>query len=221
MSFEIKNVSKEYRRGDKSFYAVKDISMELQEGDYYCIAGRSGSGKSTLLNLIAGLLDPTSGEIFIDGQNIFTLPDKEASFLRNSKIGYIPQGQSLLNNLSVFDNVRIPHFLGKYEGDAAEKAMTLLEQVGLSHLANLKPQQLSGGELRRVAIARALVNNPKLILADEPTNDLDAKLTADILNIFSKVAEGGTAVLMVTHDLDAVHYCDKVYKMELGQFIQQ
>lgn len=217
MLLEINKISKEYKRGSKPFYAVRDISLILNEGDYSCIIGRSGSGKSTLLNLITGLLHPTAGEICIDGQNMFSLTDSEASMLRNSIIGYIPQGQSILANLTVLDNVRIPHFLWKREGDATEKARMLLEQVGIPHLAKVYPHHLSGGELRRVAIARALINDPKLLLADEPTSDLDISTTSEIMPLFSKIIKSGRAVLLVTHDSDITHYCKNIYTMDDGQ----
>jgi len=217
MLLEIKNLKKEYRQNNRLIYAVKEVNLQMSEGDYYIIVGRSGSGKSTLLNLIAGLLTPTAGEILLDGKNMLLLNDTEASLLRNSIIGYIPQGQSVLSCLTVLDNVRIPHFLWRREGDATERALQLLERVGIAHLANSYPQHLSGGELRRVTIARALINNPRLLLADEPTNDLDTKTTDQVMGLFAEIAKSGTAVLLVTHDLSAIGYRNGVYRMEAGK----
>lgn len=218
MLLEARNLSKEYRRGNQPFFAVNGVQLELRAGDFAIIIGRSGSGKSTLLNLIGGLLTPTCGDISIEGCNIMSLSDKELSVFRNSKIGYIPQGQSILSSLSVLDNVRLPYYLQKRQGDADKRAISLLEKVGISHLANACPHHLSGGELRRVTIARALMNSPKLLLADEPTNDLDTQTTAEVMNLFSGIASEGTTVLLVTHDLNTICYGNHVYQMNDGRF---
>lgn len=217
MLLEVSNLSKEYTRSNQPFYAVRDVGLKMKAGDFTIIIGRSGSGKSTLLNLIGGLIFPTVGKISIDGCNIMSLKDRELSSFRNSNIGYIPQGHSILSNLSVFDNVRLPYYLQKRQGDVNKRALSLLEQVGIAHLANAYPQHLSGGELRRVTIARALMNKPKLLLADEPTNDLDAQTTAEVMRLFSEIANEGTAVLLVTHDLNTIHYGKHVYQMNSGK----
>ena len=171
--------------------------------------------------MIASLVAPTSGSIEVEGQNILALKDKEASLYRNSKIGYIPQGYSTLSNLTVLDNVRLPYFFFKREGNVSEEALHLLEQVGIPHLAKLHPKQLSGGELRRVSIARALINNPSILIADEPTSDLDTQTTTDIMKLFSQIAQKGTAILMVTHELDTVDYGNSVYVMDSGILSQR
>ncbi len=216
MILKADKLTKEYKRGDKSFLAVNGISLKLSRGDFISITGRSGSGKSTLLNLMAGLLKPTSGSIVIEGRDILSLNDKEISLYRNSMIGYIPQGQSLLANLTVLDNVRLPFYFFRRKGDSIIKAMSLLEQVGIPHLARLYPRQLSGGELRRVSIARALINNPVILIADEPTSDLDAQTTAEVMELLKRITQRGTAVIMVTHDLDAVDYENRVFRMDSG-----
>jgi putative ABC transport system ATP-binding protein len=164
----------------------------------------------------AGLLRPTMGTVLFEGNDIHRLNDKDLSFLRNEKIGYVPQGQTLLANFTVFDNVRIPWFLFKRDGDAEGRTFLLLEKVGLSHLAASYPRELSGGEMRRVSIARALVNQPRLLIADEPTGDLDADTTAEIMRLFSRIAHEGTAVLIVTHELDTLDYGNKTYSMTEG-----
>ena len=221
MLLEVSNLSKAYKRGNQVFFAVKDVWLKLKEGDYTIIIGRSGSGKSTLLNLIGGLLTPSSGEINVAGRNTSSLSDSELSFLRNLVIGYIPQGHSALSNLTVFDNVRLPYFLhkGKEDVDIEEidkRAISLLEKVGIAHLASAYPKNLSGGELRRVSIARALIKEPKLVLADEPTNDLDTHTSKEVMSLFSEIASQGTAVLLVTHDLDSIGYGNSVYQMNDG-----
>jgi putative ABC transport system ATP-binding protein len=216
---ELKELTKEYKRGGRTFNAVNQVSLSLEPGDFISIIGRSGSGKSTLLNMSAGLLRPTGGAVLFEGNDIHRLKDKEISFLRNEKIGYVPQGQSLLSNFTVFDNVCIPWFLFKREGDVEGRAFILLEKVGISHLAASYPRELSGGEMRRAAIARSLINEPRLLIADEPTSDLDAETTAEIMGLFSRIAGEGTAVLIVTHELDTLNYGNRTYAMDAGNLL--
>jgi putative ABC transport system ATP-binding protein len=213
---ELKELTKEYKRGGRAFNAVNRVSLSVEPGDFISIIGRSGSGKTTLLNMGAGLLNPTEGAVFFEGKDIYTLRDKEISFLRNEKIGYVPQGQSLLSNFTVFDNVCIPWFLFRHEGDVEGRAFLLLEKVGISHLAASYPRELSGGEMRRAAIARSLINQPRLLIADEPTGDLDVQTTAEIMKLFKTIAAEGTAVLIVTHELDTINYGNKTYSMDAG-----
>ncbi|MDR1470656.1 MAG: ABC transporter ATP-binding protein [Spirochaetaceae bacterium] len=221
---ELRELSKEYKRGGRAFNAVDHASLSVEPGDFISIIGRSGSGKSTLLNMSAGLLRPTQGTVFFGGKDIYQLNDKEISWFRNEKIGYVPQGQSLLSNFTVLENVCIPWFLFKREGDAEGRAFLLLEKVGISHLAASYPKELSGGEMRRAAIARALINEPGLLIADEPTSDLDVETTADIMTLFGAIAREGTfnrtnnqtAVLIVTHELDTLSYGNKTYTMDSG-----
>ncbi|HOP71970.1 MAG TPA: ABC transporter ATP-binding protein [Thermoclostridium caenicola] len=216
MVLRVNQLTKEFKRGNTSFFAVKNAGLSVYPGDFVSIIGRSGSGKTTLLNLIAGLLKPTSGSIEIGGKDISSFNDAEASRYRNAIIGYVPQGQSLLANLTVLDNVRLPFYFFRREGDVTKKAMTLLEQVGIPHLAHMYPRQLSGGEMRRVAIARALINDPAVLLADEPTSDLDVQTTAEMMKLFREISMNGTAVLMVTHDLEAIHEEARIFRMEAG-----
>ncbi|MDR0583518.1 MAG: ABC transporter ATP-binding protein [Treponema sp.] len=213
---EFKELTKEYRRGGRAFNAVNRVSLSVEPGDFISIIGRSGSGKTTLLNMGAGLLKPTGGAVLFEGHDIHRLKDKEISFLRNEKIGYVPQGQSLLSNFTVLDNVCIPWFLFKREGDVEGRAFILLEKVGIGHLAASYPKELSGGEMRRASIARSLINRPRILIADEPTGDLDAETTAEIMRLFSRIAEEGTAVLIVTHELDTLEYGNKTYLMDAG-----
>ena len=216
MKLEVKDIKKDYKRGDRTFSAVKDVNLTVGSGDFISIAGHSGSGKSTLLNLIAGLLVPTSGEILIDGENAANASDEKASRLRNTLIAHVPQGQSLLSNLTVFDNVRLPFYLSNRDGDPSDEVKKLLKDLGIGHLSDSYPSSLSGGEARRVAIARALINKPSLLLADEPTSDLDSENTDEIISLFKRIAKEGTAVIMVTHDLRTVKAADRSYTMENG-----
>ena len=217
MKLEIKNLDKEYTQGDQKIKALSKVSLTIKSGDFISVTGRSGGGKTTLLNVIAGLTLPDSGMVLLDGKDIFKFSDAVQSMYRNEKIGCVPQQHSMLANLSVLDNVRIPFHLAKRKGDSTEEALRLLDLVGIENLASRMPKRLSGGQLKRVAIARAIMNKPSILLADEPTGDLDTQTTKDIMKILRMVASEGTAVIMVTHDHDAVEFADIHYKMEDGK----
>jgi putative ABC transport system ATP-binding protein len=216
MAIQVDSVTKTYYRGKQSFEAVKNVSLQIHPGHFCCIMGRSGSGKTTLLNLISGLITPTSGSVFIDGENIAKFTDTQSSRYRNEKIGLIPQGQRVLSYLTVLDNVRLPAFFFRNNTDNEKEALALLEQVGIRHLAASYPKELSGGELKRIAIARALINKPDFLLADEPTADLDEETSHEVLKLLEKIVKQGTAVLMVTHDAVAASYADLQYQMKAG-----
>lgn len=220
MLLELKDLCKAYTRGGKEFSAVDRVNLSVERGDFISIVGRSGSGKSTLLNMVAGLLTPTSGSVYFEDAEIGRLTDGELSKLRNDKIGYIPQGIGTLSDLTVYDNVRLPFYLSKREGDASGRAAFLLDEVGIPHLADMLPAQLSGGELRRVLIARALVNEPDVLIADEPTSDLDVETTREVMQLFSRIHQNGTAVLLVTHELDTLEYGNRVMTMVSGRLTE-
>ncbi|MDR0944130.1 MAG: ABC transporter ATP-binding protein [Ruminococcus sp.] len=220
MAVVIKDLTKEYSRGGRIFKAVDSVCLTLASGDFVSIIGKSGSGKSTILNMIAGLTIPTSGSVTFDDNELFSLSDTEISKYRNLKIGYVPQGQSLLSKLTVLENVLLPYHMAEKPGDGAKTALSILEKVGISHLSGSYPKHLSGGEMKRAAIARALINSPEILLVDEPTGDLDAQTTDDVLSLIKSAAESGTAVLMVTHDTDAVSYSNRRYEMRSGILIE-
>lgn len=220
MLLEIKGLSKEYQRRGKAFWAVNSVDLSISQGDFVNIIGRSGSGKSTLLNMAAGLLIPTSGSIRLNGTELYSLKDKDISELRNTRLGYIPQGFGTLSALTVFDNVRLPYFLSKRQGDASGRASFLLDEVGISALADMLPSQLSGGELRRVLIARALMNEPDILIADEPTSDLDVETTKEIMELFARINQNGTTILIVTHELDTLEFGNRVLTMASGQLTE-
>ncbi|MCR5317051.1 MAG: ATP-binding cassette domain-containing protein [Treponema sp.] len=215
---EVQKLSRKYERKGSPFYSVKDVDLSLERGEFISITGASGSGKTTLLNLIAGLLLPSSGQILIDGNSAVTKSDAKGALLRNRVIGLVPQGYSLLSSLSVLDNVRLPFYLSREErkGDAEGEAMRLLSLLGIGELSSSYPANLSGGEIRRAAIARALINKPALLLADEPTGDLDAGNKEEIISLFRKIADGGTAVIMVTHDIQTLGCADRNFVMDKG-----
>jgi putative ABC transport system ATP-binding protein len=223
---ELRELTKEYRRGGRAFNAVKSASLSVERGDFISITGRSGSGKSTLLNMSAGLITPTAGTVFFNGENLYQLNDTAISLLRNEQIGFVPQSMSLLANFTGLENVCLPWFLFKRENAPGaplpeERALALLEKTGISALAASYPKELSGGEMRRAAIARALINRPALLIADEPTSDLDAETTADIMRLLRGIARDGTAVLIVTHEPDTLSYGNKTYVMSAGNLTLQ
>lgn len=214
------NISKSFARAgsqQKLFSAVQEASLLLEAGRLIAVKGRSGSGKSTLLNMLSGLLKPDAGHVFFGETELYTLDDAALSRLRNQKIGIIPQGHTALRSLTVLENVILPVRLYEPERDAAKQAQTLLQEVGIGELAQANPAELSGGELRRMAIARALIQNPPVLLADEPTGDLDDENTELVLRLLRKAADAGTAVLLVTHESAAEPYADEVYAMNAGK----
>ena len=213
---EIKNISKSYNRQGKDFFAVKDVNLNISHGDFIHIIGRSGSGKSTFLNIVAGLLSADKGSLSLDGTNYMELSDEEKSEFRNKNIGFIPQSPTLLSYLNVLENIRLPYDMYEKEGDSEGKARYFLNELGLEHLAKSYPKELSGGELRRIIIARALMTEPKILIADEPTSDLDIEATKEVMDLLKKINEKGTTVLVVTHELDTLKYGKKVYTMSEG-----
>lgn len=218
MELRAENLGRRYfREGGKSnfFFAVKNVTVTVPAGAVTEILGRSGSGKSTLLNMLSGLLEPTTGRVLLDGTDLYALPDQERSWLRNQHIGVIPQGQTGLQSLTVAENVFLPCLMYG-EKDSETRALSLLEQVGIVHLKDTYPKSLSGGELRRLAIARALIRNPGVLLADEPTSDLDEENTIAVLKLLRDTADNGTAVLLVTHEKEASAYADRLFVMRDG-----
>ena len=209
---ELKNVSKIY--GD--LHALDNVSLKVENGEWLAIMGRSGSGKSTFLNLLAGLLEPTTGKVYLDDTDLYAMEDRECSKLRNCSIGVIPQGQTGLYSLTVLENVKLPSMMYSREPCSDEFALSLLERVGIAHLRDTYPNELSGGEMRRLAIARAQVMQPGILLADEPTGDLDDENTEAVLRLLRQSADEGTAVLLVTHEREAAAYADMIYKMNNG-----
>ena len=220
MLLNVKNLRKDYTRGQQTFSAVNNVSFSMAKDDFICIMGKSGSGKTTLLNMIAGLLTPTQGKITINNTNLFELNDQQVSAFRNQHIGYSPQGSSLLPNLTVIDNIRLPFYLTKRENqNPLNEAKRLLEKAKISHLQDAYPAHMSGGEMRRIAILRALICKPQIIIADEPTSDLDEESATEIMQLLSEIHQQGTALLIVTHDHDVARYSQKVMKMSAGRFI--
>ena len=218
MELKAEGVSRQYFRKSKLsnvFLAVKETNLTLPAGRLTEITGRSGSGKSTLLHMLAGLLAPTTGRVLLGGADLYALDDAERSMLRNKSVGVIPQGQTALRSLTVMENVKLPCTMyGDVVSDDA--ALELLERVGIAALRDAYPNELSGGELRRLAIARALLRKPPVLLADEPTSNLDDENTHAVLRLLRQYADEGAAVLLVTHEREAAEYADRVYRMSDG-----
>ena len=224
MILEATGLSKEFARargGRRVFTAVHPLDIGLDEGQLTVISGHSGSGKSTLLTMLAGILTPTAGHVHVDGTDLYALRDEERSRLRNARIGLVPQGNTALRALTVLDNVLLPSVLYSRDEVPAARGRELLTTVGLADLAEAKPTELSGGELRRMAIARALLMEPSIVLADEPTAGLDSANATAVLTLLRDAANAGAAVLVVSHEADARHFADRGYTMEDGRLHHQ
>ena len=215
------NLSKSFKRGSNTLFAVKNVNFTLKEGDFVNIIGRSGSGKSTFLNLLSGLLKPTEGKIFAKGKDMSDFSDREISKYRNEVIGFVPQSLGTLPNLNVLENVSLPYYLFKRDESAYEKAAMLLDLMGILHLKDDFAKNLSGGELKRVLIARSMINSPELLILDEPTSDLDKNTTMEIMDLLKKINSKGTALIIVTHELDILKYGNTLYQMEDGSLIKK
>ena len=213
---EARKLVKEYKRRGVSFRAVDDIDFSIDTGDFVMIEGESGSGKTTFLNLLTGLTEPTSGNVLISGKPLKDIGDKELSKIRNQKIKYIPQGESLLSALTVRENILFPYTVGGLEKPSPERLLEVSDKLGITDLLDEYPSELSGGEMRRATIARAVINKPSLIIADEPTGSLDSANTSRVMEIFKNIASEGTAVIVVTHQKETLGYASKVYGMEQG-----
>ncbi len=216
-------VYKEYPLGKgNSVTAVQGVSLEILPGEFVIIVGRSGSGKTTLLNLSAGLTRPTSGTVTLDGTNLWSLSDKQQSFIRSQKIGFIFQFPSLLPSLTVYENVVFPTVFGSKLSSAqvSERARSLLQQVGLAEKLTAFPRQLSAGQQQRVVIARALMNQPEVLLADEPTSNLDEKTELEIMELFRNLHLSlAITVVMVTHTRQLVSYGTRAVEMSEGRIV--
>lgn len=219
MELHAEESEKRYLRssGEKNwFYAVQPVSCILEEGALTVLMGRSGSGKTTLLQMLAGLLPPSSGRVLADGQSLYEMSDRALSCFRNEHIAVIPQGQSAVASLTVLQNILLPHALyGNKTPDQGE-ALALMERLGIARLADVYPSELSGGELRRMAIARAVLRKTEILLADEPTGDLDDENSLLVLTMLKECAGAGKTVLLVTHENMAREYADVLLNMNAG-----
>jgi len=219
-SLYVQDISKAYLMGGEPFWALKHISLEIKSGEFVAILGPSGSGKSTLLHIIGGLDRPSEGSIFVDAENLSKLSDKKLAAFRNKKIGFVFQFFNLIPKTSVFDNVYLPFLYSRETVDKPkDKVNQLLTSLGLANKLKSKPNEISGGEQQRVAIARALINNPTIILADEPTGNLDSKTGLDILKILLSLKERGKTIIMVTHEQHLANSADRIINIKDGSLV--
>ena len=217
----LRSISKTYEgaRQSPAVHALNDVDLEVEQGEFLVITGRSGSGKTTLLNVAAGLLRPTSGEVFLAGQDLWAMPDRDQSILRATKVGFVFQFPSLLPSLTSLENVTLPtSFAAADKGDSSARASELLELVGLVEKAGAYPRQLSAGQQQRVVIARALINKPELLFADEPSSDLDELTEREIMALLKRVHDTtGVTIVMVTHTSELVSYGTRAIEMAAGR----
>lgn len=219
LQISLRGLVKAYRQGDSEIYAVDHVDLQVFAGDFIIITGRSGIGKTTLLSLIGRLAEPTAGEIFIDGVDLKSLDDVALSVLRARKIGFVFQFASLIPTLTVLENISLPSLFAGQPVDE-KRTMELARMVGLGDKLENYPTQLSGGQRRRVAIARALVNHPEILLADEPTGDLDVDTEREILDLFRSLNAQGMTIILVTHNPNLIAYGNRAFRMEQGKLIQ-
>lgn len=219
---KLENLSKVYGMGETQVYALQTINMYIERGEYCAIMGASGSGKSTLMNIIGCLDQPSSGNYFLNGQNVATLSDRQLAVIRNHNIGFVFQQFHLLPQMSALENVILPMIYANIPPqERRDRAVAALTKVGLSNRLHNRPNQLSGGQQQRVAIARAIVNEPLLLLADEPTGALDSRTTHEILDLFQSLHDEGMSVVMVTHETDVAHQTKRIIWLRDGAIIHQ
>ena len=215
---ELKNVEKHYWMGESVVKALAGIDVQINRGDFVVIVGPSGSGKSTMMNMVGALDLPTRGQIFLDNQDIASLEESELAQIRGNKIGFVFQTFNLIPTLNVLENIALPMtFQGVARGERIERAKKVIESVNLTHRIEHLPSELSGGERQRVAIGRALANEPDVILADEPTGNLDSKTGKEIMALFKDLNKLGKTIILVTHDLDLIKYGNKIIKIRDGK----
>ena len=214
---ELDNIQKSYFMGKMELKVLKGISLEIFKNEYVALMGPSGSGKSTLMNLLGCLDSPTGGRYILNGKDVSKMPDDDLAEVRNKEIGFVFQQFNLLPRLTAAENVALPLiYNGTSRKTRTEISLEMLNRVGLSDRSHHKPNELSGGQNQRVAIARALVNNPSIILADEPTGNLDSKTSVEIMNIFGKIQADGNTVILVTHEEDIAKFAHRIIRLKDG-----
>jgi putative ABC transport system ATP-binding protein len=210
---QIKDIHKIYESGEVPVHAVRGVSLDIHKGEFVALMGASGSGKSTLMNLLGCLDRPTRGSYHLDGIDVSQLEKNELADIRNQKLGFVFQGFNLLARTTALENVELPMLYGRKRRNSAkqirDRAMHCLEIVGLANRADHFPNQLSGGQQQRVAIARGLVNEPQVLLADEPTGNLDSRTSIEVMGVFQRLNDQGISIVMVTHELDIAHFCKR------------
>jgi putative ABC transport system ATP-binding protein len=213
----LEQIRKSYYMGKQELRVLKGIDLDIKKNEYVALMGPSGSGKSTLMNIIGCLDSPTAGKYILNGHDVSKMLDDDLANIRNKEIGFVFQQFNLLPRLTALENVALPLvYAGSSRKQRTEMAMNVIQKVGLEDRKDHKPNELSGGQCQRVAIARALVNNPSLILADEPTGNLDSKTSNEIMEIFGKIQEAGNTVVLVTHEEDIAHHAKRIVRLRDG-----
>ena len=219
---DLQEIFKIYKMGSTEIYALDGLECSIEEGEYVALMGPSGSGKSTLMNVIGCLDSPTSGTYLLNGTNVSSMTDDELASVRNLEIGFVFQSFNLLPRTTAIENVALPLvYAGISKSERLKRAQESLDKVGLGDRTDHKPNELSGGQRQRVAIARALVNNPSIVLADEPTGNLDTKSSLEIMKIFEDIHNAGNTVVMVTHEEDIAKYAKRTIRMRDGKLESQ
>lgn len=214
---ELINIARKYVIGTETIHALRSVSLTIYKNEYIALMGPSGSGKSTLMNIIGCLDTPSSGEYYLNNISVAKMSDNSLAEVRNKEIGFVFQTFNLLPRLSALDNVALPLvYSGISKTERTEKAMHVLDQVGLSDRVHHKPNELSGGQRQRVAVARALVNNPSIILADEPTGNLDTKTSIEIMGLFEEIHQKGNTIILVTHEEDIAQHAHRIVRLRDG-----
>jgi putative ABC transport system ATP-binding protein len=217
----VRDLVKEYGDGDARVRALRGVSLDVERGDYVAIMGASGSGKSTLMNILGCLDIPTSGRYLIDGTDVGTLAERQLSVLRNRRVGFVFQSFNLIPRMSALANVELPLVYGGIGvAERRRRALAALEEVGLGDRTHHDPNQLSGGQQQRVAVARALVTAPALLLADEPTGNLDTASTGDVLEIMDKLSEAGRTIVVITHEDDVAAHAKRIIRLVDGEIVE-
>jgi len=214
---ELINIEKRYTMGNEIINALSKVNLQINKNEYLALMGPSGSGKSTLMNILGCLDTPTSGTYILNNQDVSKLKDNELAEIRNKEIGFVFQTFNLLPKLSALENVMLPMlYAGKNKTEREETAKKVMKHVGLENRMNHKPSELSGGQRQRVAVARSMVNNPSIILADEPTGNLDSKTSIEIMALFKEIHQQGNTIILVTHEEDIANYAQRIVRMKDG-----
>jgi putative ABC transport system ATP-binding protein len=218
---ELKDIQKTYRIGESEYAVLKGIDLQIEDGEFIALMGPSGSGKSTLLNIVGCLDRPSSGRFLLLGQDVSLTSDDELARIRREELGFIFQTFNLIGRISVQKNVELPMMLrGVVRQKRRERALKLLQDIGIDHRSDFSPQNISGGERQRVAIARALANDPTIIIADEPTGNLDLKNSNEVMKILSKLNQEGRTIIMVTHNPEITENCSRVIRLRDGRILE-
>ena len=217
-AFRTENVEMHFHMGNTTVHALRGVSMDIQEGEFVSIVGTSGSGKSTLLNLVGGLMKPSEGKVYVKGEDLARMNENQLALFRRRYMGFVFQSFNLVNTLTAEENVELPLvFSNVSASERHNRVKTLLTELGLEDRLHHKPAELSGGQQQRVSIARAIINNPEIILADEPTGNLDSKTSQEIMEVLYNLNRKGQTFLVVTHDMDVAHYGNRIVYLADGR----